>query len=114
MRCSIWNGYDLHLRSGVGMLKQAIDDNRARHVRSSPPCGPDSNIQVTNQRTPEQIERLRKKRLWASRIQQRVEEVYNDCKNTTFPLLSMGRAATKLRNVEETIPTTCPLYILYL
>jgi hypothetical protein len=84
LRCSIWNGYDLHTRDGVEKLKQAIADNRARHVWFSPPCGPDSNIQHTNQRTPTQIEQLRKKRLRVAKIQQHVEEVYNYCKTRTF------------------------------
>ena len=47
---------------------QRMDLERPQHVWLSPPCGPFSPLQRTNQRTPEQVQELKTKRQRAIRI----------------------------------------------
>ena len=67
-RCSLYNGCDLSTDAGVRLIMKQMDLERPQHVWLSPPCGPFSPLQRTNQRTPEQIQDLKLKRQHAIRI----------------------------------------------
>ena len=49
-RCSLFNGCDLSRDEGVRLIMRRIDLERPQHVWLSPPCGPFSPLQRTNQR----------------------------------------------------------------
>ena len=68
VRCSWWNGCDLNTAQGLKNVLNRIREERPQHVWLSPPCGPYSPLQNTNQRTPEQCEELKRKRREALRI----------------------------------------------
>ena len=61
-RLSFWNGYDLTKSAGVRAAMTKIDTCRPMHVWLSLECGPFSQMQNVNQRTPEQREELKQKR----------------------------------------------------
>ena len=67
-RCSLYNGCDLSTDAGVRLVMRRIDNEKPQHVWISPPCGPFSPLQRTNQRSPAQIEELKTKRQEAIRI----------------------------------------------
>ena len=67
-RCSLFNGCDLSTDAGVRLIMKRIDLEKPQHVWLSPPCGPFSPLQRTNQRTPEQAQDLKQKRQEAIRI----------------------------------------------
>ena len=67
-RCSLFNGCDLSSDAGVRLIMKRIDLEKPQHVWLSPPCGPFSPLQRTNQGTPEQAQDLKQKRQEAIRI----------------------------------------------
>ncbi len=78
-RASHWNGHDLTKAKGYKKLMETIDEQRPRHVIFAPPCGADSVIQSTNQRTPEQILELENKQRRAARIHGHVMQAIRYC-----------------------------------
>ena len=54
--------YDLSTESGFAQAEQRLRDLRPRRLWLSPECGPFSQMQNTNQRTPEQVNNLIEKR----------------------------------------------------
>ena len=67
-RCSLYNGCDLSTDAGVRLIMNRIDLERPQHVWLSPPCGPFSPLQRTNQRNQAQVQELKAKRQEAIRI----------------------------------------------
>ena len=67
-RCSLYNGCDLSTDAGVRLIMNRIDLERPQHVWLSPPCGPFSPLQRTNQRNQAQAQELKAKRQEAIRI----------------------------------------------
>ena len=67
-RCSLFNGCDLSTDAGVRLVMRRMDNERPQHVWISPPCGPFSPLQRTNQRSQSQIDELKAKRQEAIRI----------------------------------------------
>ena len=67
-RCSLYNGCDLSCDEGVRLIMRRIDLERPQHIWISPPCGPFSPLQRTNQRNPQQIQDLKEKRREALKI----------------------------------------------
>ena len=68
VRCSLFNGCDLSGDAGVRLIMRRIDLEKPQHVWLSPPCGPFSPLQRTNQRDPQQVSELKTKRKEALRI----------------------------------------------
>ena len=56
------NDYDLSTESGYAEAEARLRELRPRRLWLSPECGPFSQMQNTNQRTPEQVARLIEKR----------------------------------------------------
>ena len=67
-RLSNWSGHDLATESGTQKVLEEIRLYRPRKVWWSPPCDPFSSWQVCNQRTEEQIKKLKAKRRRGWRI----------------------------------------------
>ena len=61
-RLSFWNGFDLTKNEGVRAVMSKIDSCKPMHVWLSLECGPFSQMQNVNQRTPQQVEELKRKR----------------------------------------------------
>ena len=55
--------YDLSTEEGYALAEQRLRILRPRRIWFSPECGPWSQMQNTNQRSPEQIEKLMEKRI---------------------------------------------------
>ena len=62
--------FDLSKPSGCQAAMQRLRELRPKRLWLSPECGPYSVVQHANQRTPEQVEPLRKKRELAFRMWQ--------------------------------------------
>ena len=79
VRCSFWNGADLTKPLGLQLVLEQIRSLNPLHVWMSPPCGPYSPMQHTNQRTPEQRSELHAKRQEAIKIYHSVREIMRVC-----------------------------------
>ena len=75
IRCSVWNGADLSKPLGLQLVLEQIRCLNPLHVWLSPPCGPYSPMQHTNQRTPDQKHELYLKRQEAIKIYHSVREI---------------------------------------
>ena len=62
LRLGLHNGYDMSTRRGLLGALAVVRRVRPRYVHMSPPCFPFSVMQNANQRTPEQIEALERKK----------------------------------------------------
>eukprot|EP00974_Lingulodinium_polyedra_P099970 9683547-Lingulodinium_polyedra.AAC.1 len=67
-RASVWNDFDLATQRGQERLRELVQQLQPRHIWFSPPCTPWSQLQATNQRTPEQCARLASARRRGRRI----------------------------------------------
>jgi hypothetical protein len=67
-RINLADGYALSTRNGVDKAIHWVRQNKPREAWISLPCGPWSVMQNMNQRTPEQIQRLNKKRNHSKRM----------------------------------------------
>ena len=74
-RASIWNDYDLTTTTGKDRLKELVRQMQPRHLWFSPPCTPWTQLQVTNQRTPEQCARLAASRRRGRRILNAIADI---------------------------------------
>ena len=79
VRCSFWNGADLTKPVGLQLVLEQIRSLNPLHVWLSPPCGPYSPMQHTNQRTAEQRAELQVKRQEAIKIYHSVREIVRVC-----------------------------------
>ena len=78
-RSSLWCGHDLSKPEGLNLVLEQIYTLRPKHVWISPPCGPYSPLQNTNQRSPAQIQELKAKRLVANRIYESTMMIVKTC-----------------------------------
>lgn len=67
-RVGVHNGMDLTTNMGYERARQFANEVRPRWMMISTPCGPTSNIQNLNQKTPRQIKHLKQKRRKARTI----------------------------------------------
>jgi hypothetical protein len=75
MRIGHWNGFDLSTTTGARRLMMLWRQKKPRRTVMSPPCGPFSQIQNINQRSEDQIERLRLKKAKGRRILQNMATI---------------------------------------
>ena len=68
MRCSLFNNHDLGTDAGVKLVLEQIEAENPSHVWMSPPCGPYSPLQRTNQRSEQQKQELARKRKEALKV----------------------------------------------
>ena len=78
-RCSLWSNHDLSTTAGVRLVLEQIENEQPSHVWLSPPCGPYSPMQRTNQRTPEQKQDLEAKRQEALKIYVGCSVIWHHC-----------------------------------
>ena len=81
VRASLWNGHDLSTTAGVRLTLNQVRLQRPQHVWLSPPCGPFSPLQNTNQRTESQREALHQKRQEAIRMYVGAACIVRECIN---------------------------------
>ena len=81
VRASLWNGHDLSTTAGVRLTLNQVRLQRPQHVWLSPPCGPFSPLQNTNQRTESQREALHQKRQEAIRMYVGAACIVHECIN---------------------------------